>query len=116
MTFHGRVKFWCYNPSKPMKYHIKLFEVNDARTGYCLALTFTQGKSTQLDVHKMCDYLILHVTRQQKIFVSTKQLCQKKKWKKTQRVTACLGEKVQCYVLDGKKRSLSLCLQPYVKP
>ena len=30
---------------------------------------FTQGKSTQLDVHKMCNYLILHVTRQQKIVV-----------------------------------------------
>ena len=36
MPFHSRVKFGCYNPSKPAKYHIKLFEVNDVWTGYCL--------------------------------------------------------------------------------
>ena len=35
--------------------------------------------------------------------------------KNPQKVTAYLGEKVQCYVLDGKTRSLSLCLQQYMK-
>ena len=29
---------------KPVKYHIKLFEVNDARTGYCLGFDVYTGK------------------------------------------------------------------------
>ena len=44
MPFHGRVQFRCYNPSKPVKYHIKLFEVNEARTGYCLGFDVYTGK------------------------------------------------------------------------
>ena len=44
MPFCGRVKFRGYNPSKPTKYHIKLFEVNDARTGYCLGFDVYTGK------------------------------------------------------------------------
>ena len=63
MPFWGRVKYRCYNPSNPAKYHIKLFEVNDAWTGFCLALMFTQANDIQLDVYKMCNYLILHVTK-----------------------------------------------------
>ena len=42
--FKGRLKFKCYNPSKPNKWHIKIFEVSDARTGYVVDLTFTQAK------------------------------------------------------------------------
>ena len=36
------LKFKCYNPSKPNKWHIKIFEVSDARTGYvvCVSLQF----------------------------------------------------------------------------
>ena len=29
--YKGRVHFCCYNPSKPSKWHLKLFEVSDAR-------------------------------------------------------------------------------------
>ena len=29
--FKGRLNFKCYNPSKPNKWHIKIFEVSDAR-------------------------------------------------------------------------------------
>ena len=43
MPFQGRVKFRVYNPSKPAKYHIKLFEVNDAQTGYCLGFDVYKG-------------------------------------------------------------------------
>ena len=35
--YNGRILFHCYNPSKPNKWHIKLFEVSDARTGYVVA-------------------------------------------------------------------------------
>ena len=49
MPFCGRVKFRCYNPSKPVKFEVnylnlKLFEVNDARTGYCLGFDVYTGK------------------------------------------------------------------------
>ena len=29
--YKGRVSFRCYNPAKPSKWHLKLFEVSDAR-------------------------------------------------------------------------------------
>ena len=35
--YKGRVSFWCYNPAKPSKWHLKLFEVSDAQTGYVIA-------------------------------------------------------------------------------
>ena len=35
--YKGRVSFKCYNPSKPCKWHLKLFELSDARTGYVVA-------------------------------------------------------------------------------
>ena len=42
--FKGRVGFRCYNPSKPAKFHMKLFEVTDARTGYVLGFEVYVGK------------------------------------------------------------------------
>ena len=35
--------------------------------GIVWALMFTQANNTPLGVHKMCDYLTLHVTKQQKL-------------------------------------------------
>ena len=43
ILFQGRVKFRVHNPSKPVKYHIKLFEVNDAWTEYCLGFDVNMG-------------------------------------------------------------------------
>ena len=37
--------FRCYNPSKPNKWHLKLFEVSDSRTGYVLAFDIYTGKN-----------------------------------------------------------------------
>ena len=42
--FKGRFSFKCYNPSKPKKWHIKLFEISDAKTGYCLGFEVYAGK------------------------------------------------------------------------
>ena len=42
--FKGRLSFKCYNPSKPAKWHIKLFEISDAKTGYCLGFEVYAGK------------------------------------------------------------------------
>lgn len=44
MPFRGRVRFKCYNPSKPAKFHLKLFVVTDARSGYCLGFDVYVGK------------------------------------------------------------------------
>ena len=157
MPFHGRVKFRCYSPSNPMKYHIKLFEVNDARTGYCLGFDVYTGKeyptrcaqnvqlldpscnkTTKIVVGLMDSTGLLdkgHHVYMDNYYTSTdlfeelhfqntfscgtvNLICKnlpevvvsKKMKKNPQKVTAYLGKKVQCYVLDGKKRSLSLCL------
>ena len=44
--YKGRVHFKCYNPSKPSKWHLKLFEVSDARTGYIVAFEIYCGKNS----------------------------------------------------------------------
>ena len=43
--YKGRISFRCYNPSKPNKWHLKLFEVSDARTGYVVAFDIYVGKN-----------------------------------------------------------------------
>ena len=43
--YKGRVSFQCYNPAKPSKWHLKLFEVSDARTGYVIAFDVYTGKN-----------------------------------------------------------------------
>ena len=43
--YKGRVSFRCYNPAKPSKWHLKLFEVSDARTGYVIAFDVYTGKN-----------------------------------------------------------------------
>ena len=43
--YKGRIVFRCYNPSKPAKWHIKIFEVSDARTGYVVAFEIYTGKN-----------------------------------------------------------------------
>ena len=43
-AFKGRLRFKCYNKSKPNKFHIKLFQVSEARSGYILGFDIYTGK------------------------------------------------------------------------
>ena len=43
--YKGRVIFCCYNLAKPAKWHLKLFEVSDTRTGYVIAFDVYMGKN-----------------------------------------------------------------------
>ena len=43
--FKGRLKFWCYNPRKPAKFHIKMFEGSDSKTGYVVGFDVYTGKN-----------------------------------------------------------------------
>lgn len=43
--FKGRLSFKVFNPMKPNKWHIKLYEVSDSKTGYCLAFEVYAGKA-----------------------------------------------------------------------
>ena len=43
--YKGQVHFCYYNPSKPSKWHIKLFEVSDARTGYVIGFDVYTGNN-----------------------------------------------------------------------
>lgn len=42
--FKGRLTFKCYNPSKPNKFHIKLFQVCEAQSGYIAGFEIYTGK------------------------------------------------------------------------
>ena len=44
--YKGRVLFKCYNPSKQSKWHLKLFKVSDAKTGYVVAFKVYCGKNS----------------------------------------------------------------------
>ena len=46
MAWKGRVSFKCYNPAKPAKWHLKLFEVSDAKIGYVMGFEVYTGKTT----------------------------------------------------------------------
>lgn len=43
-AFKGKVRFRCYNPSKPAKFHIKLYQVSEAESGYVLGCDVYTGK------------------------------------------------------------------------
>ena len=44
--FKGRVKFHCYNPMKPNRFHIKLFQVSESDSGYILGFHVYTGKDS----------------------------------------------------------------------
>ena len=43
--YKGRLYFKCFNPAKPNKWHLKLFEVSDARSGFVIAFDIYTGKN-----------------------------------------------------------------------
>ena len=43
--FKARLKFRCYNLRKPVKFHIKMFEVSDSKTGYVVGFDVYTGKN-----------------------------------------------------------------------
>ncbi len=43
-AFHGVCRFRAFNPNKPDKFHLKLYAVSEADSGYCLGLEVSTGK------------------------------------------------------------------------
>ena len=72
--FKGRLKFKCYNPSKPNKWHIKIFEVSDARTGYVVGLDIYTGKNST-ECAKIAKTLDRDCTQTTKTVVGLMQKC-----------------------------------------
>ena len=44
--FKGRLRFRVYNPMKPNRFHIKLFQISEASSGYILGFHVYTGKDT----------------------------------------------------------------------
>ena len=44
MPFRGRHRARCYNPSKPERYHLKGYSLNEAKTGYCISFFMYEGR------------------------------------------------------------------------
>ena len=72
--FKGRLNFKCYNPSKPNKWHIKIFEVSDARNGYVVGFDIYTGKKST-ECAKITKTLDLDCTQTTKPVVGLMQKC-----------------------------------------
>ena len=44
MPWRGRHRARCFNPSKPCRYHLKGFSLNEAITGYCCRFAMYEGR------------------------------------------------------------------------
>lgn len=44
MPWRGRHRARCFNPSKPCRYHLKGFSLNEATTGYCCNFAMYEGR------------------------------------------------------------------------
>lgn len=64
--FKGRVKFRVYNPMKPNRFHIKLFQVSESKSGYILAFHVYTGKDSSC-VSKSATPLDIDCTKTTKI-------------------------------------------------
>ena len=60
--FKGHLKFRCYNPRKPAKFHIKMFEVSVSKTGYVIGVDVYTGKKKQA------------VTKEHKLWIQNVQI------------------------------------------
>lgn len=47
IPWKGRHRCRCYNPKKPVKWHFKVFALNDAGSGYCSNFYLYEGKAEQ---------------------------------------------------------------------
>ncbi|XP_052762974.1 piggyBac transposable element-derived protein 4-like [Mya arenaria] len=47
----GRLKIWVYNPAKPVKFGIKLFQLCEASSGYCLGFEVYAGKTNETNTN-----------------------------------------------------------------
>jgi hypothetical protein len=45
IPWKGRHRCRCYNPKKPVKWHFKVFSLNDSSTGYCSNFYLYEGKA-----------------------------------------------------------------------
>ena len=72
--FKGRLKFRCYNPRKPAKFHIKMFEVSDSKTGYVVGFDVYTGKN-KTDSYKTAKTLDPKCTPTTKTVVGLLQSC-----------------------------------------
>ena len=72
--FKGRLKFRCYNPRKSAKFHIKMFEVSDSKTGYVVGFDVYTGKN-KTDSYKTAKTLDPKCTPTTKTVVGLLQSC-----------------------------------------
>ena len=42
----GKLRFKVYNPSKPAKFHIKLFQISESQSGYVVGFNIYTGKNS----------------------------------------------------------------------
>ncbi len=55
-AFHGVCRFHAFNKNKPDKYHLKLYTVSEADSGYCLGFEVSTGKERRNSVTKKIEW------------------------------------------------------------
>lgn len=72
----GRLRFKVYNPAKPCRFGIKLFQVCEAQSGYCCGYDIYAGKGAQ-NAGDMCEILELdpNLTQTTKIVIGVLAKC-----------------------------------------
>lgn len=50
VPFRGRVSFRCYNPSKPAKFQMKIYQLCESHSGYVLSFDAYTGKTEDTDL------------------------------------------------------------------
>lgn len=55
IPWKGRLRFKLYNPRKPAKFHIKLFQVSEAESGYILGFSIYTGKDSCVENNSTVD-------------------------------------------------------------
>ena len=63
----GRLNFKCYNPSKPNRFHIKLFAVSESETGYISGFDIYCGKKNRFSCAKRAKTLDPECTKTTKV-------------------------------------------------
>ncbi|KAK3792998.1 hypothetical protein RRG08_032261 [Elysia crispata] len=53
--YKGRLRFKVYNPMKPAKFGIKIYEVNESDTGYLLRMNVYIGSTEETPYHELVD-------------------------------------------------------------
>ena len=71
----GRLSFKVYNPSKPNRFHIKLFQVSESNTGFIIGYDIYSGKKNRFSCERLSRTLDRTCTKTTKVVMGLLERC-----------------------------------------